>query len=700
MLTEIIYKGAVIGTVAPGESKVLKCNGKKMTDDVTIKAGERTEIRVDGAVIAVAKAGETKTIKCAGKTLKSNIEIRVEDGKGGTDGFSPTVELIDISGGTRITITDINGPKSVDIMDGVNGKDGKKGDDGFSPTVTASKSGKVTTITITDKSGTKTATINDGADGKTPVKADIINAIKGSLTLGIASDGLIYLFVDGAPVGTGIPQGQSGDVFGYVDENNTIVLNGNLADGTYTLKYEMSNGDIVDIGNMVLDSTVYHSVTSHLSYCSISNASKTVADGESYSATITANSGYNISSITVTMGGTDITSSAVNGSAISIASVTGDIVVTAVAAINTYTVTKNLTNCSISNTTSAVSYGASYNATITPDGGYELASVVVTMGGEAVTVTNGVINIASVTGNIVITAVAESSGPTNLADPTSADWQEGYRLSLSSGTASACTGHTVTNYIPAKSGDVLRVKGLSIVGDKVNDQYPKICAYNSSKSNLGGLYGSSISSEDNYGTKVSVDGDISTYTLMLNNSGTQKASTSTAYIRIDGVLMDGYTKNDVVITVNEEIASAPTAEPVTVDIALTDAIRIGSDGGDRTQAGYCATEMIDLRSIPKPCTINLTKAQWCSDGTSSSVRYYVANASGTALDSGITPIGVTDYFTVVANNGSWADVTVTVASHDVGYIRFSGYWANVNYSDNSSSLAAANTKATLTYTPN
>lgn len=498
MLTEIIYKGSVIGTVAPGESKVLKCNGKKMTDDVTIKAGERTEIRVDGAVIAVAKAGETKTIKCAGKTMKSNIEIRVEDDQNGKDGFSPTVELIDISGGTRLTITDVNGPKSADIMNGEDGvspvvsasKEGKEttititdkngtktvtindGADGVSPTATVSKSGKVTTITITDKSGTKTATINDGAD-----KAELIDAIKGSLTLGIASDGLIYLFVDGSPVGTGIPQGQSGDVFGYVDENNTIVLNGNLADGTYTIKYEMENGDIIDIGNMVLDSTVYYNITSNLTNCTINNSAKTVAEGGSYSATITANDGYALSSVSVTMGG------------------------------------------------------------------------------SAVSVTNGVINIASVTGNIVITATAEEvvTGPTNLADPTSGDWQEGYRLSLSAGTASACTGHTVTNYIPAKSGDVLRVKGLSIIGEKVNSQYPKICAYGSNKSNLSGLYGATISSEDNYGTQVSVNGDISTYTLMLNNSGTQKANANMAYIRIDGIPMDGYTKNDVVITINEEI---------------------------------------------------------------------------------------------------------------------------------------------------
>ena len=329
---------------------------------------------------------------------------------------------------------------------------------------------------------------DDGEDGKTPAKgtdyftaadkAELINAIKGSLTLGIASDGLIYIFVDGTPVGTGIPQDQSGDVFGYVDENNTIVLNGNLSDGTYTVKYEMENGDIVDIGNMVLDSTVYYSVASNLTNCSINNSTKTAPQGSSFSATITANSGY------------------------------------------------------------------------------ELKFVTATMGGSAVTVTNGVINIASVTGDIVITAVAEQivvSRYTNLADPTSADWQEGYRLSLSAGTASACTGHTVTNYIPAKLGDVLRVKGLSIVGDKVNSQYPKICAYNSSKSNLSGMYGAAVAAEDNYGAKVSVDGDISTYTLMMNNSGTQKASASMAYIRIDGLPMSGYTKNDVIITVNEEI---------------------------------------------------------------------------------------------------------------------------------------------------
>jgi hypothetical protein len=75
-------------------------------------------------------------------------------------------------------------------------------------------------------------------------------AEKENISLGIASDGLMYVFINGKPVGTGIPQGQSGDVFGYVDENNTVVLNGNLADGTYTFAYECEDGTMIDIGTM------------------------------------------------------------------------------------------------------------------------------------------------------------------------------------------------------------------------------------------------------------------------------------------------------------------------------------------------------------------------------------------------------------------------------------------------------------------
>ena len=45
-------------------------------------------------------------------------------GGGGADGFSPIVEVEAIEGGHRVTITDIDGPESFDIPNGVDGKDG------------------------------------------------------------------------------------------------------------------------------------------------------------------------------------------------------------------------------------------------------------------------------------------------------------------------------------------------------------------------------------------------------------------------------------------------------------------------------------------------------------------------------------------------------------------------------------------------
>ncbi len=128
-------------------------------------------------------------------------------------------------------------------------------------------------------------------------------------------------------------------VFGYVDENNNIIVQGNLADGDYFVKYEMEDGSTLDIGELVLlNTSVQYSVTNHLTNCSSSNTETSAAEGTSYSAviiadapTVSVTAGYKITSITVTMGGADITDSAVNGGNINIESVTGDIVITAAA---------------------------------------------------------------------------------------------------------------------------------------------------------------------------------------------------------------------------------------------------------------------------------------------------------------------------------------------------------------------------------
>ena len=77
--------------------------------------------------------------------------------------------------------------------------------------------------------------------------------------------------------------------------------------------------------------TVCHSITNTLTNVTTSNDAVAAEDGTTYSATITAADGYTMSSVTVAMGGTDITSTAYNSDTgvVSIAAVTGDVVITA-----------------------------------------------------------------------------------------------------------------------------------------------------------------------------------------------------------------------------------------------------------------------------------------------------------------------------------------------------------------------------------
>lgn len=69
------------------------------------------------------------------------------------------------------------------------------------------------------------------------------------------------------------------------------------------------------------------SVTNSLSNAVTSNGAATVLAGSAYHATITAKDGYKISSVVVTMGGVDITSGSYADGEITIAEVTGDIVI-------------------------------------------------------------------------------------------------------------------------------------------------------------------------------------------------------------------------------------------------------------------------------------------------------------------------------------------------------------------------------------
>lgn len=107
------------------------------------------------------------------------------------------------------------------------------------------------------------------------------------------------------------------------------------------------------------------SITYNLSAVTSSNNVASAQSGAAYSTTLTPDSGKEMSSVVITMGGTDITSTAYDAStgAVSIASVTGPVVITASASA-ARPVWTNLVPTSLSTT------GAVYNGTGYKDGKY------------------------------------------------------------------------------------------------------------------------------------------------------------------------------------------------------------------------------------------------------------------------------------------------------------------------------------------
>jgi hypothetical protein len=80
--------------------------------------------------------------------------------------------------------------------------------------------------------------------------------------------------------------------------------------------------------------SVTYTITRNLTNCASSNTADSIAEGAAYTTTLAPTGTYKkLGAITVTMGGTDISASAVSGSTITIAKVTGNIVITCAATI-------------------------------------------------------------------------------------------------------------------------------------------------------------------------------------------------------------------------------------------------------------------------------------------------------------------------------------------------------------------------------
>lgn len=95
----------------------------------------------------------------------------------------------------------------------------------------------------------------------------------------------------------------------------------NTGERPYQITYVDKLPDLID--------TDASAVTQNLVGATSSFTGYQTKNGQTFTATITANDGLTLGSIIVTMGGTDISSTAVSGGVVTISNVTGDIVITA-----------------------------------------------------------------------------------------------------------------------------------------------------------------------------------------------------------------------------------------------------------------------------------------------------------------------------------------------------------------------------------
>ena len=133
-------------------------------------------------------------------------------------------------------------------------------------------------------------------------------------------------------------------------------------------------------------------------------------------------------------------------------------------------------------------------------------------------------------GGLVLAEAEPAPGYTNLADPASDEWKEGYRIS-SAGVEESTSGMTLVNTIPASDDDIVRIKGMTGV---VTGLYQD-----------GNWFGRKTVNTANFddGNTI-IDGDYTQF-------NPSRACNKLTAIRLYGTL-SGAAK-DVIITVNQEI---------------------------------------------------------------------------------------------------------------------------------------------------
>lgn len=360
-----------------------------------------------------------------------------------------------------------------------------------------------------------------------------------------------------------------------------------------TVSYVIISGGSLEEGGEEISA---YTVTENLTGCTSTNASSSVEAGNSFYTVVSANSGYTMYSIKVIMGGTDITSSVVEGNVISIAEVTGNIVISAVAVANSGPVN------TLANTTwkfndyitslgdeSSISYklgftsnGVTYNTlaqtagdgyrVLIYDGESSVAAWTATdgstgtweSGNQTISITGGD---DATNATLIAWFKANATQVSGTETTTYTVTQSLSHMTASNTATSVENGAAYTNVLTVEDGykfsDISITMGGSVVTDSVFDESTMTITISSV---TGNITIAAIAVEDSSGS------EITTYTVTNNLTNCSSSNTFTSIV--EGATYSttitantGYVIQSITVTMSgSDITSMVTSEDGTISI--------------------------------------------------------------------------------------------------------------------------------------
>lgn len=188
------------------------------------------------------------------------------------------------------------------------------------------KNGSTDTYKLVEMAAAITA-IETGGGAQPQLNAPTISITKDTLT--ITPNKNNGNFVTGYNVY--VDPGTGYMLFGQVTTLVNDLTQYQVPPGDYKIKITAAGENFIesDYSNELNYTNVFYTVTNTLTNCTSNNSTTSIRKGSAYSATITANSGYSMGGATVSinMGGTDITSTAYNNGIITVSKVTDNITI-------------------------------------------------------------------------------------------------------------------------------------------------------------------------------------------------------------------------------------------------------------------------------------------------------------------------------------------------------------------------------------